>query len=182
MKKIFFAAAMLLCAAVITSCGFLKSAEPIPIPEIDPSALITLEDAAMATGYQPVLDGGAVERNGNTAKALYRSEPIGQGDIVEITVTQYNETVPIENVWYAYDTDRSLRPSAEEIAELGESAYIAFPSINIYDRGCYVKITAGSGSDENQRNLLVSLARTAITRLEEVMPQPNVKDKTVDQR
>lgn len=181
MKKILLIFAAVSCALMMAACGLTKN-EPVIIPDVDPTALITLEDVAAATGYQPVLDGGAVKHDGNTAKALYRSEPIGQGDVIEITVTQYNDNTPIENVWYAYDTDRSLRLSAEEVAELGESAYIAFPSINIYDRGCYVKLTAGSGSDDNQRNLLLSLARTAISRLEEIMPEPVVKDKRVDQK
>ena len=90
--------------------------------------------------------------------------------------------MPPEHVWYEYDTDKSLRPSAEEVTELGENAYIAFPSINIYDRGCYVKITAGSGSDDNQRNQLLTLARIAIARLEERVAPPIIKDNKVEQK
>ena len=179
MKKLLFVLASLTITIMLCACGggggLFSKATPTPIPVIDPSTLITADDVAAMTGYYPVLESGAVKYDGNTATALYVSDPMGQ-DPVEITVHQYNEEVPIVNVWYDYDTDRAYRSSAEEIANLGETAFIAFPSINIYDRGCYVRITAGSGSDENQRNLLLNLAYTAIPRLEEIMPSVSQED------
>ena len=170
MKKILFVFATLASVIALCSCGggLFSKAPPTPIPVVDPSTLITADDVAANTGYYPVLDGGAVKYDGNIATALYMSDPIGR-DPVEIVVQQYNEEVPVVNVWYDYDTDRAYRTSAEEVADLGETAFIAFPSINIYDRGCYVRITAGSGADENQRNLLLTLANIAIPRLEEIM-------------
>ena len=179
MKKLLFVLASLGLTIMLCSCsgegGLFAKPTPTPIPVVDPSALITADDVAAATGYWPVLEGGAVKYDGNTATALYVSDPMGQ-DPVEITVQQYNEEVPIVNVWYDYDTDRAYRSSAEEIAALGETAFIAFPSINIYERGCYISITAGSGSDENQRNLLLNLAYTAIPRFEEIMGPVSQED------
>ncbi len=185
MKKILFVLASLTCTIILCSCGkaggLFSKATPTPIPVVDPSAIITAEDVAAATGYTPVLDGGAVKYEGNTATAFYRSEPVGQ-DPVEISVQQYNEQTPVENVWFDYDTNRAYRSSAEEIADLGETAFIAFPSINIYDRGCYICITAGSGSDDNQRNLLLNLANIAVPRLEEIMPPVEQEDISVEQK
>ena len=186
MKKVLFVLASLACVIMMCSCGggiggLFTKATPTPIPVVDPSALITADDVAAATGYMPVLDGGAVKYEGNTATAFYRSEPIGQ-DPVEIIVQQYNEQTPVENVWFDYDTDRAYRSTAEEIANLGETAFIAFPSINIYDRGCYIRITAGSGSDDNQRNLLMNLANIAVPRLEEVMEPIVQEDNSVEQK
>ncbi len=185
MKKILLVIASLACAIIMCSCGkgggLFSKATPTPIPVVDPSALITADDVAAATGYTPVLDGGAVKYEGNTATALYRSDPMGQ-DPVEITVQQYNEETPVENVWYDYDTDRAYRSSAEEIANLGETSFIAFPSINIYDRGCYIRITAGSGADDNQRNLLLNLANIAVPRLEEIMGPIEQNDTSVEQK
>lgn len=176
MKKLLLVIASLTLTIMMCSCGgpFSKSA-PKPIPVVDPSTLITADDVAAMTGYYPVLSGGAVKYDGNTATALYVSDPLGQ-DPVEITVQQYNEEVPVVNVWYAYDTDHAYRSSAENVENLGENAYIAFPSINIYDRGCYIRITAGSGSDENQRNLLLNLAYTAIPRFEQIMEPVSQED------
>lgn len=183
MKKLFLLAASVVSAIVLCACGGgMFGPEPTPTPLLDPTEILSLEDVILAVGYQPVLDGGEIKRDGNKASALYVSNPIGEGDPVEITIVQHTQDMPPEHVWYAYDTDKSLRPSAEEVTELGENAYIAFPSINIYDRGCYVKITAGSGSDDNQRNQLLTLARMVIAKLEERVEPPVIKDNNVEQK
>ena len=52
---------------------------------------------------------------------------------------------------------------------IGQEAYIAFPSIHVYDKGCLIDITAGSGADENQKALLMSLATVAAGRLEQII-------------
>lgn len=183
MKKILLLMVSVLSSVILCACGKgVFGPEPTPTPMLDPSEILSLDDVVLAVGYQPVLEGGDIERDGNKSSALYISDPVGQGDPVEITIVQYTEEMPPEHVWYAYDTDKSLRPSAEEVTELGENAYIAFPSINIYDRGCYVKITAGSGSDDNQRNQLLTLARLAIAKLEERVNPPVLKDNNVEQK
>lgn len=173
MKKLLLAVSTLLLVIGLCSCGgtFSKPA-PMPVPEIDPTALITAEDVYAATGYAyaPVLDGNTYTRDVNTATAFYRSEPIGQGDPVIIEVTQYTDTVSKETVWYEYENERAKRPSAQMVTELGEDAYLAFPSIHVFDRGCHIKITAGSGNNEEQQNMLVNLAVTAVTRFEALMP------------
>ncbi len=176
MKKLLLAVSTLLMVVVLCSCGssgdIFSKPTPTPIPEIDPTALITPEDVYAATGYAyaPVLDGNTYTRDGNTATAVYRSEPVGQGDPVIVEVTQYTDTVSKETVWYEYDSERAKRPSAQMVTELGEDAYLAFPSIHIFDRGCHIKITAGSGSGEEQQNMLVNLAVTAVERFEAIMP------------
>lgn len=170
MKKLFLILTCVIMAFSVCACG----STPEPIPDINPSELITTDELAALIGYQPTLDGGTVKQDGVFKSAMYVSDPIGQGDPVDIRIYQYNDATPIENVWYSYDTARASRESAEEVTELGESAYIAFPSINIYDRGCYIRITAGSGNDDNQKNLLLSIAKTAVANLEEIMPAPNV--------
>ncbi len=174
MKKLLLAVSTLLMLLGLCSCGggVFSTPTPTPVPEIDPTALITAEDVYTATNYAyaPVLDGNTYTRDGNTATALYRSEPIGQGDPVIIEITQYTDTVSKETVWYEYENERAKRPSAQMVTELGEDAYLAFPSIHIFDRGCHIKITAGSGSNEEQQNMLVNLAVTAVERFEALMP------------
>lgn len=142
------------------------------IPEVNPIEIITPEDvyAAVNYAYAPVLDGDTYVRDGNKATAFYRSEPIGQDPVI-VEITQYTDTVSREDVWYGYDTDRIKRSTAESISELGEDAFIAFPSIHVFDRGCHIKITAGSGNTEEQRSTLLSLAQTAVSRIEAVMPE-----------
>lgn len=177
MKKLLLIFLALLMTICLCSCGkgggLFASPTPAPVTEINPIEIITPEDvyAAVNYAYAPVLDGDTYIRDGNKATALYRSEPIGQGDPVIVEITQYTDTVAKESVWYEYDNERIKRSSAEAVSELGEDAYIAFPSIHVFDRGCHIKITAGSGSSEEQKNTLLTLARTAVARIDAIMPE-----------
>ncbi|MGN0150762.1 MAG: hypothetical protein ACI4C7_11020 [Clostridia bacterium] len=177
MKKLLMVFSTLLIIIGLCSCGgggggLFSSPTPTPIPEINPLDILSAEDvyAGIGYAYAPVLEGGTFIRDGNKATATYRSEPIGQGDPVIITITQFNESVTKESVWYEYDYDRVMRTSAEIVQGLGEDAFLAFPSIHVYDRGCHIEITAGSGSTDEQRNLLINLATTAVSKFETLMP------------
>ncbi len=154
---------LLLC----TSCG--KSVKNIP--EIDPSSLITADDISVCAGYELVMDEAGVVRDGNTAEVLYKSDPIGKNDVVKVKVTQYTNQISDSEISQQYENAKSKRSSAETVSDMGEDAYIAYPSIHIYDRGCIIEITAGSGSDETQTALLKSLATVAVTRFETMMPE-----------
>lgn len=173
MKKFLLILTAVLMTVGLCSCGNTKPNEAkAPIPEVNPVEIITPEDvyAAINYAYAPVLDGDTYTRDANKATAFYRSDPIGQDPVI-VEITQYTDSVPKENVWYEYDNDRIKRSSAEAIPELGEDAFIAFPSIHVFDRGCHIKITAGSGNTEEQRNTLLTLAQTAVSRIEAVMPE-----------
>lgn len=69
----------------------------------------------------------------------------------------------------------------EYVDGIGEDCYIAFPYINIYDRGCYIRISAGSGSDEGQKNMLINLGTTAAIALEAAIPADAVQNSNVIQ-
>lgn len=173
MKKFLLILTAVLMTVGLCSCGDTQPNKANePIPEVNPVEIITPEDvyAAINYAYAPVLDGDTYTRDANKATAFYRSEPIGQDPVI-VEITQYTDSVPKENVWYEYDNDRIKRSSAEAIPELGEDAFIAFPSIHVFDRGCHIKITAGSGNTEEQRNTLLTLAQTAVSRIEAVMPE-----------
>lgn len=173
MKKFLLILSVVLITVSLCSCENTKQKKSNePIPEVNPIEIITPEDvyAAINYAYAPVLDGDTYTRDVNKATAFYRSEPIGQDPVI-VEITQYTEAIPKENVWYEYDNDRIKRSSAEAIPELGEDAFIAFPSIHVFDRGCHIKITAGSGNTEEQRTTLLTLAQTAVSRIEAVMPE-----------
>lgn len=175
MKKLLSVILTVLMVIGLCSCkeggGLFAKPVPTPIPEINPLDLISAEDvyAAINYAYAPMLDGDTCVRDGNKATAFFRSEPIGRGDPVIVEITQYSDTVSKEEVWYEYDNNRIKRPSAQKIENMGEDAFIAFPSIHVFDRGCYIKITAGSGDTEEQRNALMTLATTAVTKLNAII-------------
>lgn len=165
MKKLLLTLSLAVLALCLGACG--KPA-PEPIPDIEPSVLINEQDIAAIAGYVPVAEPSA--RNGNIAEIYYRSEPRGQFDPVTVKITQFTDDIDYQMLFEQYEQEKAKRPSAELIPGIGQEAYIAYPSIHVYNKGCIIDITAGSGSDENQKNLLMTLATTAAGRLEEIIP------------
>lgn len=172
MKKLIFAISCLIATIALCSCG-CSVAKPsaTPIPEINPANIITSEDVASIAGYTPVVDEKETKREGNVATVMYRSEPIGKNDPVEVKITQFNNTIGYEQIYAQYEKAKEMRTSAENIESLGQESYIAIPTIHVYDRGCLVEITAGSGGDEEQKEMLKKLGMTAAGRIEEIIPE-----------
>ena len=180
MKKVLLIAASLLMIIGLCACGggggLFAKPTPTPIPDIDPASLVTIDDVVINAGYTPVIEPSGTTREGNVGSVLYRSEPVGQYDTVSVKITQFTDTIDYQQLFEKYEQDKAMRSSAELIEGIGQEAYIAFPTIHIYDRGCIIEITAGSGADDTQKNLLKNLAITATGRLESIIPDNTKKD------
>ena len=169
MKKIILGAAVLLTAASLCACGS-KEEPKKEIPQIEPTELVTIDDVTSYAGYIPVIS--ETTRDGNRSSVLYVSDPLGQYDPVEVKLTQFNDEMDAQQILDYYDQQRELRQDSELIGSLGQGAYIAYPTIHVYDRGCLIEITAGSGAGDEQKALLQQLAVNAASRLEEIVPEP----------
>ena len=173
-KTILTAAA---AAALLCSCGkgggLFAEPTPTPMPSTDAGALISLEEAQSAVGdsYTLQMEGGAVAKEGNTTTASYVADPIGDGDPVIVKLVSYTSSFTPDDVWAGYENTRISRSASKFVDNIGEDAYIAYPSIHVYDRGCEIIITAGSGSDDGQDDILKKLASTAVGHLNAVMPE-----------
>lgn len=185
MKKILLILSCLIVTIGLCACGdgggLFQSATPTPIPKIDPTMVLSPDDVyeALNYAYVPVIDGGLIyHENGYEHSMTYVSDPKGQGDSVTVKVSQYTDTVPIETIWYSFDDNRQKRSDAENIDGIGEAAYIAFPSIHVYDRGCSIDISAGSGDTDEQKQLLMTLAQKAVVNLENIVPIPEQSDSS----
>ena len=183
MKKLLFVLSCFLLAAGICSCSggglFGPEPTPTPVPQIDPVAILSPDEVYEALGYAyvPVIDGGLIYHDGDWRHSMtYVSDPKGQGDSVTVTVSQYTDTVTPETVWYTFDEKRQKRSDKEGVDGLGECAYIALPSIHVYDRGCSIDITAGSGDTWEQKQLLILLAQKAVANLANVIEPPVVAE------
>lgn len=171
MKKVLFALISLALSVCVCACSApFSKPQPTPVPDIDPAMLITAQDVAAYAGYTPVAEPSGTGRNGNIAEVLYRSEPLGQHDNVKVKITQFTDTIDYQMLFEQYEQEKAKRASAELIPGIGQEAYIAYPTIHVYDKGCLIDITAGSGSDETQKNLLTSLAAVAASRVETIIP------------
>ncbi len=174
MKKLLLVVMSILMVLTISACTSKDNTEKTQttITEIDPVNVLTANDVYEALNYEyvPVVDGGVIVHEDNTSKAIYVSEPKGANDSVEIKITQMTDKISAEVVRAQFEESKAKRSDTIDIANLGESAYIAFPSIYVYDRGCIIKISAGSGNSSEQQNLLLTLAAKAITNFEAIVP------------
>lgn len=173
MKKILVIVSSLIIIIGLCACsgGLFAKPEPTPVPEIDPASLITIDDVVVNSGYTPVIEESETKREGNVATLMYRSEPMGWSDPVIVKVTQFTNEIGYETIFQQYETAKAKRTDAELIAGIGQEAYIAFPTVHVYDRGCLIEITAGSGSDDTQKNILKNLAIAAAGKLEAIIPE-----------
>ena len=182
MKKLLLVIASLIVTIGLCACGngggLFAKPTATPIPVLDPTTILTTDNVYAGLNYEyvPVLD-GEIKTEGNTRSAVYVSNPKGLGDSVEIKITQYNETTSIDQVYQQFAAAKEKRYEITEVTELGETAYIAYPTIHVYDRGCIIEVTAGSGSDETQQQLLVNLAKVAVANFEQIMPAPVISQE-----
>lgn len=133
---------------------------------IAPEKVLTLENVSGVVSYTPVQE---TKKTSKGATVLYRSEPVGQGDVVQVDVYQPSTRVTEEEIRKLFDEEKEKRPKAEEVADLGVEAFIAIPSIHMMKGGYYVKITAGSGGGDEQKSLLKTMAQTALGNLDELL-------------
>ncbi len=175
MKKITALLMCLVMALGASSCGKEKE-QRAGAPEqkqekkvyktVEPEKVLTLENVSAVVSYTPVLE---KSKSGKASTALYRSEPVGKGDVVQVDVYQPSARVTEDEVKKLFNEEKEKRPKAEEVTDLGVEAFIAIPSIHMMKDGYYVKITAGSGAGDEQKALLKDAAQTALVNLNELL-------------
>lgn len=172
MKKL---CAVLACLAVSVSMSACGKNSKVPdvseLEKIAPDQLVTVEAVSTITGVDMEIDENGVTTDGNASSVTYVSDPAYSGDPVTIRIEQFSESLTTTQVWDDYENSRIYRGDMEFIEGIGEDCYIAYPHINVYDRGCYIRISAGSGDDSDQRELLETLASIAAGEVERVIPQ-----------
>lgn len=138
--------------ALLCSCG-----KPKEIPKLLPTNVISLEEAQTVIGdsYKLQMKNNAVVEDSNSISVKYLSNPAGAGDPVFI------ELFTDEDNYSKFKKSSDMRTDSIVVQGLGSQAYISYPALHIYSNDCYVKITAGSGSSDEQAELLVELGKLA---------------------
>ena len=72
-----------------------------------------------------------------------------------------SENLDEEAVEEKFEASREKRTDFIEVDDLGDDAYIAYPTLHLYSNGVYVAITAGSEGGEEQTELLEEFGRVA---------------------
>ncbi len=166
MKKllsIFVCISMTLLAA---SCGGGGTKATKDVAVIGPDTLITAEAASSAAGVKLGMTEDSVVNDGSARSVTYVPQTLGAADPVSVRIEQFSDSLTTTQVWNDYENTRVHRSDMEFVSGIGEDCYIAYPFIHVYDRGCYIRISAGSGNSEGQKKMLISLAKQAVTVLE----------------
>ena len=171
MKKMLLLLSSLIMIIGLCSCGeggLFASPTPTPVPVVSPTDVLAVSDVAEFVGYEVVADGDIID-DGESKSVVYVSSPKGAKDSVTVKVVQFSDTLSKDEIWNRYENGRVKRSSAEFVEGLGTDAYIAFPSVHIYDRGCEIVISAGSGSDDEQKELLKRIGERAVMNFQRII-------------
>lgn len=171
MKKLF---AIIMSAAIVlstASCGGKGgNKNNTVIPRLMPETIMPVETVVQFTGGTMRASDDGLVADGNGTMVTYVTEPIGVADSVSVMIEQFSDTLTTAQVWADYENYRVQRSDSESISGIGTDCYIAYPYINVYHKGCYLRIGAGSGSDEYQKQLLINLASNAVAVLDQYIP------------
>ncbi len=168
MKKILAIISAAAAALSLAACGGNgNSGGAVEMPaQLSPENILTVEMAANSNGGTMELSSDGIVSEGNKLTATYVGVPLGSVDTVSISLEQFNSSLSSSQIWTEYELERLTREDAQLIDGVGQACYIAFPYICVYDRGCYIRISAGSGNDDAQKQVLINLASQALTQLE----------------
>lgn len=136
--------------------------------------LLTSDDVKSLVTYEP-----AVTMNNTAFKTSvrYDSDPVGKSDPVIVELYAPNEYKSAADIKFEFSTKKEKRPKSKDVEDLGLEAYIAYPSLNMYRDGYMVVVTAGSGSGDEQDQLLKSAGTIAAKHLDEyIKANPNAAD------
>lgn len=178
MKRIGTVLAVAAAVLSVTACGGKSGTDISKIEKIAPDNLVTVEAVSTLTGIDMKVDENGVTTDANASSVTYVSEKEYEGDPVTVRIEQFSESLTATQVWDDYENSRIYRSDMEFIDGIGEDCYIAYPYINVYDRGCYIRICAGSGDDGNQRELLETMATIAAGEVERVIPVETYESAT----
>lgn len=154
MKKFVF----LLCS-VLFLCGCSSD----KVNNITSALLLPAEQLAPYLEYTPTFNEKTTR---HYSIAEYRPDTPGSNDPVIIKVYQENQLYSKDKILEYYNECKELRSDAFSIDSLGVDCFVAYPSIHYYVDGFHIEITAGSGSDNNQKILLMNLAKLSLVNLD----------------
>ena len=143
MKKVIF-----LLSFILLLCGCSQ----VKVTDLTASLLLPQEKVAPYLEYSPE----TTEINTRRSSVIeYRPSQRGAGDPVIVTLYRENELMSRHKIKSDFDKAFKLRSDGFSVDSLGAEGFVAYPSIHCYKNGCHIEITAGSGSDNDQKVLFV---------------------------
>ena len=167
MKKVFY---LLTVFTLILVCGCSANDDtkrpPIKKGEkLDVSMLLNLQEVQEFVAYDLT---ESVEGTRLKQTLTFSSNPLGNDPVI-LELYSYNEGKSVAAVYEDFKNKKEKRPKSKDVEISGVEAYIAYPSLNMYRDGYMIVITAGSGANDEQANLLMGLGNVVSDNLEEYL-------------
>lgn len=165
MKKIFFLMLMFLILSV-SACKSGDKEITYKIPSAD--TFITAEDVESLALYTPVK---TLENTRGKSVVKYYPEVLGESDPVIVEVYSHNEKISVAEIHEKFLDKKEARTSAYEIDGIKSEGFIAYPSANLYRDGYMLVITAGSGAEDSQGEMLKEFLKIADENLDKFLEE-----------
>lgn len=162
MKRIFIVISLLML--LLSGCG--KDQKTYDIA----ADFLSLEEVSGFLGYTPVME---EENTRLQKKVTYKNETKGDGDIIRLSIYPPNTKYSADDIKAQFDAEKKKNEEYKSLIEFEEAdaeAFISIPSAHIYKNGHYAVVTAGSGGEEEQINLLKTISQIVIGHLNELEP------------
>ena len=161
MKKLLFST-LIICMGLFTSCKEQEEKRPMLLP----TDVISLSSAKETVGGEYIMKDDAVKQDQNHLSVTYLAEPLGSGDNIFIDLYIQDKNHDENSVKSKFEASKNKRSDFIRVEGLGDDAYIAYPTLHLYSNGVYAAITAGSGSNDTQSELLINLGKIAQSNIE----------------
>ena len=154
----------ILLLLTLTACK--KTEEAV---EVTAKTVLPQNEISVIIGYTPKEE----EKLTRVCKEItYKNETRGASDIVNVKVYPPNTKNSPDYLKKLYDEQKKKCEQYSSLVETGaDNSFIAFPSVYLYKNGYYVVITAGSGGDDAQIEMLKKLAEIADKNIEAMAPE-----------
>lgn len=172
MKRIIYIIVAFGMLLTLVSCGKKNGMESENNVNLTAESIITAENVKEIVTYET---SATTENTHSKSVVRYDSVPRGQDPVI---VELYSDKENASKVYDEFKKRKEKRPKAQDVTDLGVEAYIAYPSVNLYRDGYRIVITAGSGADEAQSEILKKAAEIAVKNLNEYFMQHSDEKET----
>lgn len=164
MKKILCVFAVLMLIFSV-GCSNEKDSSTSVKSGLTAQMLMTPEDVSGLVDYEMTAN---AEETYLKSSVTYTSNPLGKDPVI-VELYSYNGKNSVAAIHDMFKEKREKRPNSQDISDYDMDCFISYPSINLYCDGYMVVVTAGSGADEVQAELLKNFGAIAAEHLKEYL-------------
>lgn len=143
---------------MLSACGGKEAQKEFAM---DAKMLLSETEATELLQYTP---SASYDKSYTKSTVRYDSEPIGKDPLI-VELYSSNDKMTSEDILEEFERKRAFRSDSVDITDYDAEAFLAYPSVNIYKDGYMAVVTAGSGADEAQEQLLRQVGKIVADNL-----------------